>query len=121
MTQTLELPCDVYRKLAQGAAERGMTIESLLTVVSELVILPEQPKQHDRQRCKRIDKLLDQFREGPLDAKARAELDRLIEGDYQAANARADQVISAKQRRAANGLPSGRKPAGSSRPAKRSR
>jgi hypothetical protein len=98
-----------------------MTIQSLLTVVSELVVLPEQPTQHDRQRCKRIDKLLDQVREGSLHAKVHAELEQLIEGDYQAANVRADQLIRAKHRRTGNGLPPERKPNGPSRPTKRSR
>jgi hypothetical protein len=32
MSQTLTLPGEVYRKLAKGAAERGMTVESLLSV-----------------------------------------------------------------------------------------
>jgi len=121
ITQAVELPAEVYRKLAQGAAERGMTIESLLTVVSELVALLEQPTELDRQRCKRIDKLLDLVRDGTLDAKVRTELDQLIESDYHAANARADQLISAKQRRPGDGLPPGRKPNGSTRPAKHSR
>lgn len=115
MTETLELPRDVYRKLAQGAAERGMTIQSLLTAVSELVVLPEQPTQRARQRSKHIDKLLGQFREGRLEAKGRRILDHLIEGDYQAANTRADRLISAKQRGTGNELPPERKPNGSSR------
>ena len=87
MRQTLTLPGEVYRKLAKGAAEREMTVESLLTVVSDLVVVPDQPTKLDRQRSQRIEKLLDRFRAGPLTADDRADLDRLIALDYQQANA----------------------------------
>jgi hypothetical protein len=99
MNQTLQLPGEVYRKLAQGASERGMTIEALLAAVSELVVLPAQLTEQDRQRSERVEKLLDRFRTGQLNADGRAELDQLIETDYQSANARADRLIGAKQGR----------------------
>src|SRR5438552_5057730 len=85
MTQALRLPGEVYRKLSQGAAERGMTIESLLTAVSELVAKPGT-----RQRSRRIERLFARFRAGRLSAEARAELDNLIGADYQQANMMAD-------------------------------
>ncbi len=100
MTQTLNLPSEVYRKLARGAAERGMTIELLLTFVSELVAVPDRPTEQDRQRNDRIERLLDRFRAGQLNAQDGAELDQLIAADYHAANARADRLIEAKQHRA---------------------
>jgi len=103
MSQTLTLPGEVYRKLAQGAAERGMTIGSLLAVVSELVALPESATEADRRRSARIETLLQRSRAGRLGAGDRLELDRLIDTDYQAATARADRLIRAKERRARNG------------------
>jgi len=121
MTQTLDLPGEVYRKLAHGAAERGMTIESLLTFLSELVAVPDRPTEQDRQRSDRIESLLDLFREGQLNAQDAAELDQLIAADYQAANARADRLIEAKQyrvhgRRATGGKLNGAAPVGSPEP-----
>jgi hypothetical protein len=98
MSETLRLPGEVYQKLAQGAANRGMTIESLLEAVSELVVLPEQPRAADRRRSARIEKRLDHFRAGRLSADDRAELDGLIDADYQEATVRADRLIRAKQR-----------------------
>ena len=109
MTQTLTLSGKVYRKLLLGAAERGMTIESLLTIFSDLVILPDQPSEGDRARSRRIDSLLDRFRAGQLNAEDRRNLDALIDADYQAANARADSLIGAKQRRSRNGQRAGKK------------
>jgi hypothetical protein len=102
MTQTLSLPSEVYRKLAQAAAERGMTVESLLAAVSDLVVR-DQPTEQDRQRSDRIDKLLDRFRSGHLNEADRQALDQLIQADYHAANTGADCLIGAKQRRARNG------------------
>jgi hypothetical protein len=109
MSETLSLPSEVYRKLAQGAAERGMTIESLLQAVSELVVVPDRPTERDRHRSDRIDNLLDRFRAGQLKAEDRRELDQLIGADYQAANARADGLIAAKERGARNGRPAGKR------------
>jgi hypothetical protein len=113
MTQTLTLPGDVYRKLVRGAADRGMTIETLLTVVSELVVVPDQPTDQDRERSDRIERLLDRYRTGHVTSQDRVELDHLIETDYEAANARADRLISAKRRRTRRETsPSDRKPNG---------
>jgi hypothetical protein len=110
MDQTLSLPGDVYRKLANGAARRGMTVESLLAAVSELVALPEQASEQDRRRTARIEKLFDRFRTGRLSANDRAELDQLIDADYRAATERADRLIRGKRRRARNGRPDGKRP-----------
>jgi hypothetical protein len=110
MTKTLTLSGEVYRKLARGAAARGMTIESLLAFVSELVVVPDRPTEQDRQRNDRIEKLLDRFRAGQLNAQDGAELDQLIAADYQTANLRADRLIQAKQRPAPGGRATGGKP-----------
>jgi hypothetical protein len=96
MSQTLTLPDELYVKLAQGAAERGMTIESLLARVSELVTSPTSPTQRDRERSLLIERLFAKNNEGGLTDQDRAELDRLIDVDYQEANIRADRLIAAK-------------------------
>ena len=96
MSQTLTLPDELYVKLAHGAAERGLTIESLLACVSDLVTSPKQPTQRDRERSLLIKQLFAKHSEGDLTDQDRAELGQLIDVDYQAANARADRLISAK-------------------------
>jgi hypothetical protein len=103
MNQTLKLPGDVYRKFAQGAAERGMTVESLLEAISDLVVVPEQATEQNRNRSARIERLLNRLQAGQANAGDRAELDRLIDADYQAATERADRLISAKGRGPRNG------------------
>ena len=97
MSQTLTVPDELYLKLTRGAAERGLTVESLLAFVSELIVLPDRPTKRDRERIRRIERLLARYRSGPLTEKDRAELDELIDADYQQANARADRLIAAKQ------------------------
>ncbi len=62
MSQTLTLPDELYVRLAKGAAQRGLTIESLLAFVSEIVLLPSRPTARDRQRSECIERL---FREIP--------------------------------------------------------
>lgn len=109
MSQTLTLPGDIYSKLAQGAAERGMTIESLLAFVSELVVVPDRPTEQDQQRFDRMDRLFDRYRTGQLSAEDGAELDQLIAADYRAANERADRLIAAKSRTARTGKSAGSK------------
>jgi hypothetical protein len=104
MTQTLTLPGEVYRKLSQGAVERGMTIESLLAAVSELFATSNR-----RQRG-RVERLLERLRAGRASAEDRAELDRLIGADYEEANARADKLIHAKKTARAMGGVSPRSP-----------
>jgi hypothetical protein len=108
MHQILSLPGDVYRKLAKGAARRGMTVESLLAAVSELVALPEQVDDRDRRRAVRIEKLLDRSRSGKLSSNDGTELDQLIDADYRAANERADRLIKAKRRKTQNGQSRGK-------------
>jgi hypothetical protein len=97
MSQTLTLPDELYVKLAQGAAERGLTIESLLARVSELVTSPTSPTQCDRERSLLIERLFAKYDEGGLTDQDRAELDRLIDVDYQEAKVRADRLIAAKR------------------------
>ena len=80
-----------------------MTVETLLAALSELVALPDQPTDEGRQRSDRIENLLDRFRARQLTAHDRRDLDELIDADYQAANARADELIRAKERRPRNG------------------
>jgi hypothetical protein len=99
MSQSLTLPGQVCRKLAQGAAERGMTVETLLTALSELVVLPVKPTAEDRQRSERIEALLDRFRAAKLMGQDPRTLDQLIDADYQAANTRADRLVRAKEHR----------------------
>jgi hypothetical protein len=106
MSQTLTLPDELYVKLAKGAAERGLTIESLLAFVSDLVLLPSRPTQRDRQRSHCIERLLSKYGEGGLTAQDRAELDRLIDADYGEASARADRLIAAKKSAGASGASS---------------
>jgi len=100
MSQTLTVPDELYIKLVQGAAERGLTIEALLAFVSDLVTSPNRPTQRDRERSLLVEKLFAKYSAGELTEKDRAELDRLIEVDYQEANARADRLIAAKRSQA---------------------
>jgi hypothetical protein len=104
MSQTLTLPDELYVKLAQEAAQRGLTIESLLAFVSELVTLPNRPTRRDRERSRLIERLFAKYDAGALTEEDRAELNQLIDVDYQEANARADRLIAAKrsQRRSTN-------------------
>jgi hypothetical protein len=99
MSQILNLPDDLYRKLCKGAAERGLTIEGLLTFVSELVVTPDRPTERDRKRSLRIERLFTRYCAGRLTARDRTELEELIDADYQEAGARADRLIAAKKPR----------------------
>jgi hypothetical protein len=99
MSRSLTLPDELFNKLTRGAAQRGLTIEGLLDFVSELVVIPEQPTQRDRDRSRCIESLLTKYRDGGLAEQDRAELDRLIDADYQEAIARADRLIAAKRSR----------------------
>jgi hypothetical protein len=101
MSRNLTLPDELFNKLARGAAQRDLSVEALLAFVSELVVLPDQPTAHDRKRYDRIERLFAKYRAGPLTAPDRTELDRLIDADYQEANARADRLIAAKEARPA--------------------
>jgi hypothetical protein len=98
MAQTLALSTDVYRKLAHGAAKRGITIESLVEELSDFVAPTDNLTKLDRQRIERIEELFDRFRDGPLNGKDQKELEELIAADYDAAYARAEKLIQAKGR-----------------------
>jgi hypothetical protein len=99
MSQSLTLPDELFAKLSLGAAQRGLTLEALLAFVSELVVLPDQPTERDRERSRRIEQLLAKFRAGALTEQDRVALDELIDTDYQEAIRRADRLIAAKQAR----------------------
>jgi hypothetical protein len=97
MSQSLTLPDELFDKLARGAAQRGLTMEALLAFVSDLVVMPDQPTERDRQRSRHIERLLAKYRAGSLTEQDRADLDQLIDADYQEAIARADRVIAAQE------------------------
>jgi hypothetical protein len=97
MSQILTLPDALFNKLAEGAAQRDMTMERLLSFLSELVVMSDQPTERDRERNRRIEELMDKYRTGPLTEEDRANLDNLITSDYQAAMARADRLIAVKK------------------------
>jgi hypothetical protein len=122
VSRSVTLPDDLFNKLAHGAAQRGLTIEGLLAFVSDIVVLPEQPGQEDRERQRLIEQLFAKYRAGPLTARDRAKLSRLIDADYRAAIARADQLIGGQKAHASESgeatAPHGHS---SSKPAKRSR
>ncbi len=103
MTRTLSLSDELYNNLAQEAASRGITVESLLAAVSRLMVMPEKPTARDRERSRRIERLFDKDRAGRVTDKDREILDRLIDEDYEAAIARADRLIAAKTSRVGNG------------------
>jgi hypothetical protein len=105
MSQTLVLPDDVYEKVTQSAAKRGLTVEAWLKLVSEAA-QRSPTAQRDRQRGRDIERLLDKCRAEKATDDDRAELDRLIDEEYRAAVGRADARIAAK--RASAGAP--RKP-----------
>jgi hypothetical protein len=93
----------LYHKLAQGADQRGLTLEGLLTFLSELVVLPDRPTESDLERSRCIERLFEKYRAGPLAEQDRAALDQLIDRDYQEAIARADRRIAAQSARPAPG------------------
>lgn len=103
MDQTLTLSGEVYERLARGAAEHGMTVESLLGCVSRLIVSPADASKRDRLRSESIARLLDRFRAEALRPADHVELSQLIDDDYDAAIARADERIRAKKSRASNG------------------
>jgi hypothetical protein len=94
MSRSVVLPDELFDKLVRGAAHRGVTIETLLAFVSEWVAVPDRPTAEDRERSRRIERLLAKYSAGPLKESDLAELDKLIDADYQAAIARADRLIA---------------------------
>src|ERR1043165_3946386 len=96
MSHQLTLPDELYSKLAQGAAQRGLSVESLLGVFSELVAVPRPGNAADRKRSATITRLMEKFCAGPLTRQDRAELDRLIGEDYSSANSNPDKIMAAK-------------------------
>ncbi len=122
MRQTLTLPDELFDKLARGAAQRGLTIENLLDVMSDLVVIPDRSSARDQERSRRIENLRARYRDGLLTEQDRADLNALIDADYREAVTRADRLIAAKQSRSAR--PRTAAPARarcSSRPARQSR
>jgi hypothetical protein len=121
MSQVLTLPDELFDKLARGAAQRGLTIEALLAFVSELVAMPDQPTKRDRERSRRIERLLARYQAGRLTERDRAGLEQLIDVDYQEAIARAGRVIATQEANPAVPTATAQKPRSSSKPAKRTR
>lgn len=97
MSRTLTLPDDVFNKLANGAAQHDLTVEALLNLVSELLVLPERPGMQERERHRRVERLFAKYRTGSITAKDRAELEQFIDIEYREANARADRLIAQKE------------------------
>ena len=62
--------------------------------------MPERPPENDRDRGRRIERLLAKYRAGRLTANDRAILDQLIDADYREAIVRADRLIAARVRSA---------------------
>ena len=96
MSRTLVLKNDLYDQLARGAAIRGLSVETFLERVAQAVGSSSSQTAQDRTRSRRIERLLAKYQEGPLSDAERAELDRLIDDDYQVAVERADRRIEAK-------------------------
>jgi hypothetical protein len=99
MSHTLTLPDELYVKLVRGAAQRGLTLESLLACVSDLVLPAEQPTPQDRERGRIIERLFAKSSSGRLTNQDRVQLDRLIDKEYQEACRRADRLIAQKKQR----------------------
>jgi hypothetical protein len=121
VSQTLTLPDELIAKLSLGAAQRGLTLEALLAFVSDLVVLPDQPTERDRERSRHIERLLARFRAGALTEQDRVALDELIDTDYEEAIRRADRLIAAKQARQKTPTTPVPHPRSSPRPGNRSR
>jgi hypothetical protein len=120
MSQTLVLSDDVFERLARAATARGMTVRSLLRVVSNVVVPRIPATERDRRRGEKIERLFEKFREAPLDEAERAELNRLIDEEYQVAMERADSRIPAKlsaskQRSVSKSVRRARRPLGDAR------
>ena len=60
---TLNIPDELYFRLAQGAADRGLSIESLLTFVSEAMFIPDKATARDQARARVADLLLKRARD----------------------------------------------------------
>jgi hypothetical protein len=108
MSQTLVLPDDVYRKLTQSAARRGLTVEAWLQAVTDAAQAPPAV-ENDRRRGRAIERLLAKCRAGSVTKNERTKLDQLIDEEYRIAVERADARIAAKH---GGGTQTTRKPAG---------
>jgi hypothetical protein len=120
MSQTLELSDDVYERLTRAATARGITIRSLLRVVSDVVVPRIPATAQDRRRGERIERLFEKYRDASLGEAERAELNRLIDEEYRIALQRADARIAAKlaatkKRSVSKSLRGSRRPPGDSR------
>jgi hypothetical protein len=91
MSKSISLPDEVFQKLQQGAANHGMTVEKMLATFSDIVT--------NRERCNRIEILFDKLRSANLSQADRAELNHLVDLDFEYAIARADRLIASKQSR----------------------
>ena len=96
MSQTLVLGDDVYKKLSREAARQGVSAEALVAYMTNAVSPRTTADERDLFRGTRIELLFDKFRDGPLTVRERAELERLIDEEYEVATRRADRLIAEK-------------------------
>jgi hypothetical protein len=116
MSQTLTLSDSVYRKLTRSAAQRGVSVESWLELLSDAA-QRSASRQRDRDRVEKIERILQKCRSGAATDQQRATLDRLVDEEYGIALERADARIAAKRNGATKTTrPRGRRSASVGRP-----
>ena len=96
MNRSLKLSDSVYRKLKRSAAQRGLTVEAWLELMSDAAVRPVA-RERDRRRGRTIERLLEKCQDGSETDTERAALDRLIDEEYRVAIERADQQIATKR------------------------
>jgi hypothetical protein len=96
MIRTLSLSDDVYRKLARSAAERGLTVEVWLELMTDAA---GRTTADDRRRGRKVEQLLGKRRDGTATENECETLDQLIDEEYRVAIKRADARIAANQSR----------------------
>jgi hypothetical protein len=93
MIRTINLSDSVYQKLTRSAAERGLTVEVWLELMTDAA---GRTTAVDRRRGRKVEQLLIKRQNGTAtDDECRA-LDRLIDEEYRVAIERADARIAAK-------------------------
>jgi hypothetical protein len=99
MTRTINLSESVYQKLTRSAAERGLTVEVWLDLMSDAA---GGATADDRRRGRKVEQLLNKRQNGlATDAECET-LDRLIDEEYRVAIERVDARIAAKQNGGSN-------------------
>jgi hypothetical protein len=94
MTRTINLSDNVYRKLTRSAADRGLTVEVWLELLTDAA---GRPTAEDRRRGRKVEQLLNKRHDGTATDDECETLDRLIDDEYRVAIERADARITAKQ------------------------